>query len=68
MGRFIVCFSDYGITKMNSYFSEKDGRDIATTNQIVFEKLFYDEVLNKTFISAATDSFSLFEIIIHEVL
>ena len=39
--------SDYGITKMNSYFSEKDGRDIATTNQIVFEKLFYDEVLNK---------------------
>ena len=51
MGRFIVCFSEYGITKMNSYFSEKDGKDIATTNQIVFEKLFYDEVLNKTFIS-----------------
>ena len=51
IGRFMELFSKYGITEWISYFSEKDGKDIATTNQLVFEKLFYEEVLDKTFIS-----------------
>lgn len=42
--RFIDIFSDYGINDYKSYFSEKDGKDIATTNQYVFEKLFHEEV------------------------
>ena len=51
IGRFMELFSKYGITEWISYFSEKDGKDIATTNQLVFEKLFYEEVFDKTFIS-----------------
>lgn len=42
--RFVNIFSDYGIESWNSYFSEQDGKDIAMTNQYVFEKLFYEEV------------------------
>tara|TARA_R100001443_G_scaffold108767_1_gene119631 strand:- start:106 stop:1668 length:1563 start_codon:yes stop_codon:yes gene_type:complete len=51
IGRFMELFSKYGITEWISYFSEKDGKDIAITNQLVFEKLFYEEVFDKTFIS-----------------
>ena len=51
MARFVEIFKDYGIETRDSYFSEKDGRDIATTNQIVFEELFYEESFHETFIS-----------------
>ena len=48
---FVEIFKDYGIETRDSYFSEKDGKDIATTNQIVFEELFYEESFDDTFIS-----------------
>jgi len=51
MARFVEIFKDYGIETRDSYFSEKDGKDIATTNQIVFEELFYEESFHETFIS-----------------
>ena len=44
MDRFVDIFSSYGIQNWDSYFSEEDGKDIAMTNQYVFEKLFYEEV------------------------
>lgn len=42
--RYVTLFAEYGITDWNSYFSEQDSKDIATTNQIVFETLFESEV------------------------
>ncbi len=42
--RFVEIFSEYGISDWNSSFSIKDGKDIATTNQHVFEQLFYEEI------------------------
>ena len=59
IGRFMELFSKYGITEWISYFSEKDGKDIAITNQLVFEKLFYEEVFDKTFISDLYGHFPL---------
>jgi carbamoyltransferase len=49
MNRFVECFSDYGIESWDSYFGERDGRDVAMTNQIVFERLFREEVLRDDF-------------------
>lgn len=40
--RFVAKFKD--IMDDEYFFSDKDGKDIATTNQIVFERLFYEEV------------------------
>ncbi len=57
--RFIKLFSSYGLKDWNSSFSDKDGRDIATTNQIVFEELFNDEVFNDTFINDLYGDFPL---------
>jgi carbamoyltransferase len=42
--RFVSIFSEYGLDTWNSYFSEQDGKDIASSNQHVFEELFYDEI------------------------
>lgn len=43
VNRFVELFSDYGITDWSSTFSEQDGKDIAITNQEVFEELFAAE-------------------------
>ncbi len=48
--RFVDHFSDFGIESWDSYFNEQDGRDIATTNQVVFERLFREEVFAEGFL------------------
>ena len=51
VNRFVDIFKDYGIKGWDSYFSDKDGKDLATTNQVVFERLFHDEIFNNPILS-----------------
>jgi len=53
VNRFVGIFDEYGIKNWDSKFSEQDGKDIASSNQWVFEKLFLSEV-NK-FLSEYSD-------------
>jgi len=44
VNNFVSRFSNYGISGWSSAFSEQDGKDIAITNQAVFEELFFEEI------------------------
>lgn len=46
INRFISLFSEYGINDWNSKFSDQDGKDVAASNQLVFERLFRMEINN----------------------